>query len=137
MTGASCAGGPYTSLPSASTTRSGTTSTGTSRIIPCVPSVVSVRRQCSTGMSPSARTQESDDREHGSRRSEEHTSELQSLMRISYAVFSLTTKRILVNPTFPRREPRRILLCRSSLSTAQITLAAHIATTLQHQVIYD
>src|SRR3546814_19892302 len=66
MTGASCAGGPYTSLPSASTTRSGTTSTGTSRIIPCVPSVVSVRRQCSTGMSPSARTKESDDREHGS-----------------------------------------------------------------------
>src|SRR3546814_1212704 len=29
----------------------------------------------------------------GSLRSEEHTSELQSLMRISYAVFCLTTKR--------------------------------------------
>src|SRR3546814_3498393 len=29
---------------------------------------------------------------HGKRRSEEHTSELQSLMRISYAVFSLKTK---------------------------------------------
>src|SRR3546814_5459539 len=29
----------------------------------------------------------------GERRSEEHTSELQSLMRISYAVFCLTTKK--------------------------------------------
>src|SRR3546814_20379285 len=66
MTGASCAGGPYTSLPSASTTRSVTTFTAISLIIPCVISVVSVRRQCSTGMSPSARTKESDDREHGS-----------------------------------------------------------------------
>src|SRR3546814_1607094 len=32
-------------------------------------------------------------RERGSKRSEEHTSELQSLMRISYAVFCLKTKR--------------------------------------------
>src|SRR3546814_10604087 len=31
-------------------------------------------------------------RRSGSRRSEEHTSELQSLMRISYAVFCLNTK---------------------------------------------
>src|SRR3546814_10361519 len=30
----------------------------------------------------------------GARRSEEHTSELQSLMRISYAVFCLTTKKL-------------------------------------------
>src|SRR3546814_8735357 len=30
---------------------------------------------------------------HGSRRSEEHTSELQSLMRISYAVFCLKKKK--------------------------------------------
>src|SRR3546814_1238303 len=30
--------------------------------------------------------------DHGGDRSEEHTSELQSLMRISYAVFCLTTK---------------------------------------------
>src|SRR3546814_7101067 len=30
---------------------------------------------------------------HGARRSEEHTSELQSLMRISYAVFCLTKKK--------------------------------------------
>src|SRR3546814_6395262 len=32
------------------------------------------------------------------RRSEEHTSELQSLMRISYAVFCLTTKKIQKHP---------------------------------------
>src|SRR3546814_3807453 len=34
------------------------------------------------------------DRERGCRRSEEHTSELQSLMRISYAVFCLKKKTI-------------------------------------------
>src|SRR3546814_5791612 len=34
------------------------------------------------------------------RRSEEHTSELQSLMRISYAVFCLTTKNHISHPTF-------------------------------------
>src|SRR3546814_8876824 len=33
-------------------------------------------------------------------RSEEHTSELQSLMRISYAVFCLTTKQIKQNKTY-------------------------------------
>src|SRR3546814_5363361 len=32
-------------------------------------------------------------------RSEEHTSELQSLMRISYAVFCLKKKKIYINPT--------------------------------------
>src|SRR3546814_7309163 len=32
--------------------------------------------------------------EHGERRSEEHTSELQSLMRTSYAVFCLNKKKI-------------------------------------------
>src|SRR3546814_1567545 len=34
---------------------------------------------------------------HGFRRSEEHTSELQSLMRISYAVFCLKKKRRITN----------------------------------------
>src|SRR3546814_3753552 len=38
-----------------------------------------------------------------SRRSEEHTSELQSLMRISYAVFCLKKKHIKVNYTTPNR----------------------------------
>src|SRR3546814_1610923 len=37
--------------------------------------------------------------QRGGRRSEEHTSELQSLMRISYAVFCLQKKKI--NPTTP------------------------------------
>src|SRR3546814_3179738 len=35
------------------------------------------------------------------RRSEEHTSELQSLMRISYAVFCLTKKKKTINSTIP------------------------------------
>src|SRR3546814_3936635 len=35
-------------------------------------------------------------------RSEEHTSELQSLMRISYAVFCLTIKSDLAQPTHPK-----------------------------------
>src|SRR3546814_6728719 len=34
--------------------------------------------------------------EEGQKRSEEHTSELQSLMRISYAVFCLTKKSIII-----------------------------------------
>src|SRR3546814_5914793 len=36
---------------------------------------------------------------HGGSRSEEHTSELQSLMRISYAVFWLTKKKKITNRT--------------------------------------
>src|SRR3546814_529515 len=40
----------------------------------------------------------------GHRRSEEHTSELQSLMRISYAVFSLKTKTILSLAHTPRNQ---------------------------------
>src|SRR3546814_10075729 len=35
---------------------------------------------------------------YGGGRSEEHTSELQSLMRISYAVFCLKTKKNITNP---------------------------------------
>src|SRR3546814_7313554 len=38
-------------------------------------------------------------REIGARRSEEHTSELQSLMRISYAVFCLKKKNIITTKT--------------------------------------
>src|SRR3546814_7657187 len=45
----------------------------------------------------------------GIRRSEEHTSELQSLMRISYAVFCLKKKtlkyQLCVNPYCSRRQP--------------------------------
>src|SRR3546814_4691950 len=40
-----------------------------------------------------------DGRERAHGRSEEHTSELQSLMRISYAVFCLTTKKYTHNST--------------------------------------
>src|SRR3546814_4762031 len=38
-------------------------------------------------------------------RSEEHTSELQSLMRISYAVFCLKTKNIQYQPSHPQEQP--------------------------------
>src|SRR3546814_5178790 len=38
------------------------------------------------------------DRDQVGRRSEEHTSELQSLMRISYAVFCLTKKHTIITP---------------------------------------
>src|SRR3546814_1656618 len=43
----------------------------------------------------------------GRRRSEEHTSELQSLMRISYAVFCLKKKKI--NPHIPHETHNTIL----------------------------
>src|SRR3546814_5667894 len=39
-------------------------------------------------------------------RSEEHTSELQSLMRISYAVFCLKKKKIITNLTHSHSTPR-------------------------------
>src|SRR3546814_3026177 len=46
--------------------------------------------------SPGARRADSDEQLHAPR-SEEHTSELQSLMRISYAVFCLKKKRVIKN----------------------------------------
>src|SRR3546814_7549305 len=42
---------------------------------------------------PSSRGRPANGRHHGQARSEEHTSELQSLMRISYAVFCLKKKK--------------------------------------------
>src|SRR3546814_5866818 len=48
-------------------------------------------------------TSDSDFMPPAMRRSEEHTSELQSLMRISYAVFCLKTKH--TTPTFPPPHP--------------------------------
>src|SRR3546814_7929593 len=42
------------------------------------------------------------------RRSEEHTSELQSLMRISYAVFCLQNKRrVVIRPHVPKARQKR------------------------------
>src|SRR3546814_3742690 len=65
------------------------------------------RRRRSAGMEPDPRRERR--RRHGDRgavqgRSEEHTSELQSLMRNSYAVFCLKKKNILYHaiPTTPR-----------------------------------
>src|SRR3546814_5411732 len=57
-------------------------SAGRDRLMPSTPS----------GVRPSLRS--GDDGSRPLRRSEEHTSELQSLMRISYAVFCLTKQRL-------------------------------------------
>src|SRR3546814_2401860 len=46
----------------------------------------------------------SDKTDHVAARSEEHTSELQSLMRISYAVFCLKKKKKTEQPTDSRRQ---------------------------------
>src|SRR3546814_7143419 len=55
----------------------------------------------------------------GSGRSEEHTSELQSLMRISYAVFCLKKK---TQPLILKKAPRQPCLCIALLlSVAQQT----------------
>src|SRR3546814_6234183 len=55
----------------------------------CLPAMMSFRRSC-TGSASRAGSQ------GACRRSEEHTSELQSLMRISYAVFCLKKKKITI-----------------------------------------
>src|SRR3546814_5225169 len=52
---------------------------------------VSFRFRCDAGM-PCARNQSAEKQRCARMRSEEHTSELQSLMRISYAVFCLKQK---------------------------------------------
>src|SRR3546814_8762303 len=46
---------------------------------------------------------------HGAERSEEHTSELQSLMRISYAVFCLKKKTNQQTQIYQSRNPNAIL----------------------------
>src|SRR3546814_7739280 len=46
--------------------------------------------------------------DHGHDRSEEHTSELQSLMRISYAVFCLKKKTNLINRAISRHHKAKI-----------------------------
>src|SRR3546814_10502551 len=51
------------------------------------------RRPCPEARPEAARTLQPNRRLPGRRRSEEHTSELQSLMRISYAVFCLKKKK--------------------------------------------
>src|SRR3546814_5418019 len=56
-----------------------------------IPQNIDARRRAMLGQLNGAGDQEFDSVYVG-QRSEEHTSELQSLMRISYAVFSLTTK---------------------------------------------
>src|SRR3546814_8719823 len=70
---------------------------GVSRLIPITPAVLPLPRE----LSSSALSWSGDDCSSSSlcgnrkARSEEHTSELQSLMRISYAVFCLNTKQTL------------------------------------------
>src|SRR3546814_3448493 len=61
------------------------------------------RHEQATAITPSrlVSTTSSKDRPSSPRRSEEHTSELQSLMRISYAVFCLKKKRTTNTTTTP------------------------------------
>src|SRR3546814_4445724 len=59
--------------------------------LPCVLAAVAARRN-----PPETMLIDSDVTHHSTRRSEEHTSELQSLMRISYAVFCLKKKKKLI-----------------------------------------
>src|SRR3546814_4694538 len=68
--------------------------------------LTSSRNSPSTPRSSSQRKSERDVPLHPSSwRSEEHTSELQSLMRISYAVFCLKTKTQIINNTYkPTKE---------------------------------
>src|SRR3546814_2802962 len=63
-----------------------------SRRRPCLPSFPSCRASC-----PSCRRGPACPSSFPSARSEEHTSELQSLMRISYAVFCLKKKNNIIN----------------------------------------
>src|SRR3546814_3288989 len=56
-------------------------------------------------------------RQVGDERSEEHTSELQSLMRISYAVFCLKQKIIHVNIACTRSNHKRTYLHRIKLNS--------------------
>src|SRR3546814_2668026 len=88
---------PYTTLVRSDTVRR-------SRIVPVravhqYSSQLPSRFQGSKTISPGTFARREDDRgdrplcDGGSRRSEEHTSELQSLMRISYAVFCLKKKK--------------------------------------------
>src|SRR3546814_4477201 len=61
-------------------------------------------------------------------RSEEHTSELQSLMRISYAVFCLKTKPLQMTPLFISTDntlTERV----GCLPVAKASVRAHVTTT--------
>src|SRR3546814_2848514 len=60
--------------------------------LPVTPSKVSERKLIDMPASGALDTMTCAERSPGLRRSEEHTSELQSLMRISYAVFCLKKK---------------------------------------------
>src|SRR3546814_3507893 len=62
---------------------------------PGFPRAARDRGQSTVGGSPPTMTTSAGRRENRPTRSEEHTSELQAIMRRSYAVFCLTTKKTL------------------------------------------
>src|SRR3546814_2535451 len=64
------------------------------------------------------------------RRSEEHTSELQSLMRISYAVFCLKKKKQSTTPMYIRTKYTQ-LLCPDTHAVLQID-RSHISQQITH-----
>src|SRR3546814_2311581 len=55
-------------------------------------------------------------------RSEEHTSELQSLMRISYAVFCLKKKKITIQQMLTQRNCVKVPIQRNLMTTDQVLL---------------
>src|SRR3546814_12102469 len=80
---------PYTTL-----FRSLVRSVSTGRIVAAEMFPLSRSTSANIGVAPAVMTQETDAMNvRGVTRSEEHTSELQSLMRISYAVFCLKKKK--------------------------------------------
>src|SRR3546814_10105538 len=70
-------------------------------------------------------------------RSEEHTSELQSLMRISYAVFCLKKKRYyrrqLTTSSYQRQYPETLQKLHTKSHLPSQTLSAHKSTSLLYQ----
>src|SRR3546814_8710228 len=76
----------------------GLSDNGRSSLLTLIANVLAIIRRCSQSWSPAHIICQREWRQRGTRmepsaiRSEEHTSELQSLMRISYAVFCLTKK---------------------------------------------
>src|SRR3546814_5708184 len=88
---------PYTTLFRSSSRSGGRAAAPKTPMPPAFDTATTTSRQCekaSSGNSMSSRVQMGDCM---TVRSEEHTSELQSLMRISYAVFCLKKKRQYIN----------------------------------------
>src|SRR3546814_3112128 len=68
------------------------------------------------------------------RRSEEHTSELQSLMRISYAVFCLKKKNKKYNHVATKITTKHVSSCKCHVYNKSITILRYRTTTILLQI---